>query len=81
MGTTVGEMSIVTAAGVTLFAIGFVGMVAAMSFGTTSTTSAFLRGSFQEARDYTPAGWRYYKAAQRCALVGFVLAMVGIFTP
>jgi hypothetical protein len=77
------EMSIVTAAGLTLFLIGFLGMVATMLFGATKNgaRSVFFRGSFQEAKDYTPAGWRYYKAALYCALVGFVLCAVGVFIP
>lgn len=61
--------------GQTLAIVGGVGMLGAMLFGTTEEgiNSVFFRGAFQRAVDYTPSGWRFWKASLRCALLGVVL--------
>jgi hypothetical protein len=58
-----------------LILAGAAGVIGAMLFGTTENgiNSVFFRGSFQEAKDYTPRGWRFYKAAFWCTLTGFAL--------
>ena len=73
----------ITAIGVTLFFVGFAGTIAAMLLGTTKEGiwSAPFRGAFQEAKDYSPLGWRCYKVSFSCAAVGFVLAAIGVFLP
>ena len=64
-----------------LISIGFVCVTGALMFGTVSGRrwSAFFRGSFQSARDYTPMGWRTYKWGLLSIVTGILLGIAGEF--
>jgi hypothetical protein len=44
-----------------------------------SRISAYMRGSFQTEKDYTPAGWRLIVWGRRLSFAGFALILVSIF--
>jgi hypothetical protein len=44
-----------------------------------SRVAAYMRGSFQTKKDYTPAGWRLIVWGRRLAFAGFLLVGVSIY--
>lgn len=42
-----------------------------------SSLEVFLRGSFQDRKDYTPFGWSLYRTGVWLGLVGFLFLLIG----
>ena len=67
--------------GVGMFATGaFMSMIALLHIAPRrSRFSAYMRGSFQAEKDYTPTGWRLIVWGRGLAFAGFVITVVCIY--